>query len=68
MQPWGQPCLILLGKMDLTQQGDLVDRTGTDPEAFGELYDQHYSRIFGYVLRRTASVETAQDVNLGGLL
>ena len=48
--------------MDLTQERALVERARTDPEAFGELYDEHYSRIFGYVLRRTASVETAQDV------
>jgi len=31
-------------------------------EAFGELYDEDYSKIFGYVLRRTASIEIAQDV------
>ncbi len=48
--------------MDLSQERALVEKARTDPEAFGELYDQHYSRILGYVLRRTASVETAQDV------
>ncbi len=48
--------------MDLMQEGALVERARTDPEAFGELYDEHYSRIFGYVLRRTASVEVAEDV------
>ena len=48
--------------MDLAQERALVERAKTDPEAFGELYDDHYSRIFGYVLRRTANVEVAEDV------
>lgn len=46
--------------MDLEKE--LVERAKSDPEAFGELYDRHYSKIFGYVLRRTASVEAAQDI------
>jgi RNA polymerase sigma-70 factor (ECF subfamily) len=48
--------------MDLKQEKELVERAKNDTEAFGELYNQYYSRILGYVLRRTASVEIAQDV------
>jgi len=48
--------------MDLNEQGNLVERARLDLEALGELYDQYYSRIFGYVLKRTASVQTAQDI------
>jgi RNA polymerase sigma-70 factor (ECF subfamily) len=48
--------------MDLQRERELVERARTDAEAFGELYDEHYGRIFGYVLRRTASVDAAQDV------
>lgn len=48
--------------MDLEQEKELVERAKSDPEAFGELYDHYYSQIFGYVLRRTASVEAAQDI------
>jgi len=48
--------------MDLKQEKELVERAKNDTEAFGELYDQYYSKILGYVLRRTASIEIAQDV------
>lgn len=48
--------------MDLEQQKALVERAKTDAEAFGELYDEFYNPIFGYVLRRTARVDVAQDV------
>jgi len=40
----------------------LVERAKNDTEAFGELYDQYYPKILGYVLRRTANIEIAQDV------
>jgi len=48
--------------MDLDREKELVERAKNDTDAFGELYEQYYSQIFGYVLRRTASIETAQDV------
>lgn len=40
----------------------LVQKAQEDVQAFGELYDEYYARIFNYVLRRTASVESAQDI------
>jgi len=48
--------------VDLEQERELVERARHDAESFGQLYDQNYGRIFGYVLRRTASVTVAQDV------
>jgi len=48
--------------MDLEQEKELVCRAKNDTQAFGELYDEYYSRIFGYVLRRTASIDVAQDI------
>jgi len=48
--------------MDLEQEKELVERAKSDSGAFGELYDQYYSQIFGYVLRRTAHIEIAEDV------
>ena len=62
MQPFGQSCVVNNGKMDLEQEKELVERAKSDTEAFGELYDRYYSQIFGFVLRRTASIEAAQDV------
>jgi len=40
----------------------LVEKAKSDSEAFGRLFDEYYSKIFGYVLRRTGDVEIARDV------
>lgn len=48
--------------MDSSELDKLVERARSDPEAFGELYDQFYSRIFGYSLKRTADIEVAHDI------
>lgn len=48
--------------MDLELEKELVERAKTDAQAFGALYDEYYGKIFGYVVRRTASVASAQDV------
>ncbi len=53
---------MLTDKNGLEQEKELVERAKNDPEAFGELYDRYYSPIFGYVLRRTADIEIAQDI------
>lgn len=34
----------------------------TDPEVFGELYDAHYPRIFGYLYRLTGDHALAADI------
>ena len=49
-------------EMDLEQEKALVQKSQEDIKAFGELYDEYYARIFNYVLRRTASIESAQDI------
>jgi RNA polymerase sigma-70 factor (ECF subfamily) len=48
--------------MKLKQENVLVNRAKNDPQAFGELYDEYYPKIFGYVLKRTTNFEVAQDV------
>jgi len=48
--------------MDLSQEKELVRQAQKAPDAFAELYDQYYPKIFGYILRRTANLETAQDL------
>lgn len=47
---------------DLEAEKALVERAKTDANAFGELYDQYYDKIFGYILHRVGNVEVAQDV------
>ena len=48
--------------MDLEAEKNLVRQAQRDPDAFAGLYDHYYPRIFGYVLRRTANLEAAQDI------
>lgn len=48
--------------MDLNEEKELIRRAQRDPEAFGQIYDQYYPKIFGYVLKRTANLENTQDI------
>jgi len=48
--------------MDLSEEKELVRQAQKAPNAFAELYDQYYPKIFSYVLRRTANLEAAQDI------
>jgi RNA polymerase sigma-70 factor (ECF subfamily) len=48
--------------MDLSEEKKLVRQARKSPDAFAQLYDQYYPRIFGYVLRRSANIEAAQDI------
>lgn len=46
----------------LFDEKDLVHRAKKDPEAFGELYDLYYAKIYRFILHRTAHIETAKDL------
>jgi RNA polymerase sigma-70 factor (ECF subfamily) len=48
--------------MDLSEEKELVKQAQGSPDAFAKLYDQYYPRIFGYILRRSANLEAAQDI------
>ena len=48
--------------MDLSEEKKIVERAKNDPKVFGLLYDKYYQPIFGYILRRTASIELAKDI------
>jgi len=48
--------------MDLSEEKELVRQAQKAPDAFAKLYDQYYPKIFGYILRRTANIEAAQDI------
>ncbi|MFC2067559.1 RNA polymerase sigma factor [Chloroflexota bacterium] len=48
--------------MDLEQEKHLVEKAKGDTNAFGSLYEQYYSKIFNYVLRRTANIELAKQI------
>lgn len=53
---------FLVADMDLSEEKELVRQAQKAPDAFAKLYDQYYPKIFGYVLRRTANLEAAQDI------
>ena len=44
------------------EERELVRRAQHDIEAFGQLYELHYKRIFSYALKRTANVPLALDI------
>lgn len=44
------------------EEAQLIRKAKNDPEAFGALYDRHYSRILRFIISRTGSVELAQDL------
>jgi RNA polymerase sigma-70 factor (ECF subfamily) len=48
--------------MDSGEEKELVRQAQKSPDAFATLYDHYYPRIFGYILRRTANLEVAQDI------
>jgi RNA polymerase sigma-70 factor (ECF subfamily) len=48
--------------MDLIEEKELVRQAQNVPDAFAQLYDHYYPKIFGYTLRRTANLEAAQDI------
>lgn len=47
---------------ELENEKELVEKAKRDPEAFGVLYEQNFDAILNYVLRRTGSVQSAQDM------
>ena len=48
--------------MDLNEEKELIKRAQKDPEVFAKLYDEYYPKIFGYILKRVANFEIAQDI------
>jgi len=48
--------------MDLRSEKKLVKAAKKDSEIFSQLYEDNYSRIFGYILNRVTNIEVAQDI------
>jgi len=48
--------------MALKEEEELIKTAQKDPEIFAKLYDEHYPKIFGYILKRVANFEIAQDI------
>jgi len=54
--------LLAIERMEPERERDLVERARTSPEAFSELYEYYMPLIYRYLLRRTGSVEAAEDL------
>ena len=50
------------GRYSALQENRLVELTGSDPEAFGELYRRNVDRIYTYVFYRVGSAVDAEDL------
>ena len=48
--------------MNPNDEKELIRRAQKEPEAFAEFYDKYYPQIFGYILKRVANLEIAQDI------
>ena len=48
--------------MELRKEKELIREAKKNPEIFGKIYDQYYSQIFGYIFKRVANLEIAQDI------
>lgn len=47
---------------ELKEEEALIKRAQHSREAFAELYEIYYQRIFNYILKRTANVQVALDI------
>ncbi|MBU2575818.1 hypothetical protein KKF64_01905 [Patescibacteria group bacterium] len=48
--------------MEKSEEKQLIKRAKKDPQAFGAIFEEYYEPIFGYVLKRTGHVHSAQDI------
>ena len=48
--------------MNLEQEKRLIKQARNDPDAFGQIFDMYYQKIFNYVLKRVSNVELARDI------
>lgn len=48
--------------MTLEEERTHLERSHTQPEAFGPIYDAYYTVVFAYALRRLGSYDAARDI------
>ena len=47
---------------DIRKEKEIIERSKKDPQAFGELYEKYFDRIFNYILRQTDNDELTGDL------
>ncbi|MGE5673412.1 MAG: sigma-70 family RNA polymerase sigma factor [Mycobacterium leprae] len=48
--------------MEAADEQWLVEEAKRDPEAFGQLYDSYFGRVYSYVYRKTGDRQVAEDL------
>jgi RNA polymerase sigma-70 factor (ECF subfamily) len=49
-------------KKSHTDEKDLIERAKSDSDAFGELYEKYFDRIYSYIYYRTGNIHDAEDL------
>jgi RNA polymerase sigma-70 factor (ECF subfamily) len=47
---------------EIRKEQELIEKSKTDPQAFGEVYEIYFDRIYNYILRQTDDDELAGDL------
>lgn len=47
---------------EIRQEESIIERSKSDPNAFGELYEKYFDRIFNYILRQTDDETLTADL------
>jgi RNA polymerase sigma-70 factor (ECF subfamily) len=47
---------------ELREENDILNRSRTDPRAFGLIYERYVDRIFNFILRQTGDEQLADDL------
>lgn len=47
---------------EIRKEESIIERSKTNPEAFGELYEKYFDRIFNYILRQTDDEDLTGDL------
>jgi len=47
---------------EIRKEQTIIERSKKDPQAFGELYEKYFDRIFNYILRQTDNDELTGDL------
>ena len=48
--------------MSLENERALIEEAKKNPVVFGEIFDEYYPKIYGYILGRVGEIEVAQDL------
>ena len=48
--------------MNDAEEKNLIEKAKKDPDTLGKIFDKYYDPILNYVLKRTSSIQLAQDI------